>query len=724
MNNWHTPQSFIIIAALLVHGNNSAGLFEAVSNAEYFQQSPQFFQSTSYLIGYCLTWNLLFEISLIIVLHFKQNAFYVAEHSFINMMVLVIQLANNFLLLKNFNYNFGVNFVVLECVITGAAILQLVLGGALNKKLQSEKLIKGIFILRFLHKNWGRMIYLMTKYQIAAYAYYYFQGSAVSSHIFVSLLFGITCITHVSLWIILNAHATDDIEVNDYLINTSSKGQIYMDLLRNIDAGEVDYNPDLTMSDRMSEMNLQETTTQLVPETEQIAWVIIEDKVFDITGLRHPKGNYILKSVKYRDITREIYGLKGWRFSEGGYVKISKHRHVARTFEFLKKHCIGEMSPNSSISGAINSTKLSISQNNSSLNLFDTSQLQVNDYRKLRINSWKAAPSYNFDDNTLIHFLYKNEKDHVVNLSSFWLRNFGRYFLIKGKNGVNDFYYATFSLSPRYLVCRKQWFDKLNLPLLKRLESKMSSGYRDLADLSSSLLKSVGNDFAALMNNSDDVRDPFLPLLHYSSAHSASAIADDIPLKINGPLGLGIGFEPNSTKKIVIIVKDSGILPFVDFFEYLGQRSVIELTELKIPHPIFGKEYLLYYINEIAIWVYWEISDDFWETAQMLGIFGIETINEVSKEQKFNKQSAPGQTDFTKIVNVLRKVHLVTGKSERSDNKITETNSQANNFAEVLKSVAGTEMGAINRAVVSGDIQFVNRVLKNVSLPSNQVVIL
>lgn len=724
MHQWHIPNSFIIIAALLVHGGNSLGLDKVISNAQYFTESPQFFQKTGYFVGYLFAWNFLFEISLVIVLHFKQNSFYVAEHSFINTMVVLIQLVNNFLLIKEFKYNFGVTFITVECVIIGAAVLQLVLGGALNKKLQSEKLIKGIFILRFLHKNWGRLIYILTKYQIATYAYYYFHGSLVSPYMFVGLLFGLTCITHVTLWIIFNAHATDDLEVNDYLVNTSPKSQAYLDLLRNIDAGEIDYNPDITISDRMSEMNGNDTTTQLVSEAEQIAWVIIEDKAFDITGLRHPKGNYILKSVKYRDITREIYGLKGWRFSEGGYIKVSKHTHVARTFEFLKKHCIGELIANSSISGAVGNMKLSISQNNSSLNLFETSQLQINDPRKLRINSWKSAPSYNFDDNTFIYFLYKDEKDHVVNLSSFWLRNFGKYFLVKGKNGVNDYYYATFSLSPRYLMARKQWHDKLNLSILKRLESKMSSGYRDLADLSSSLLKSVGTDFAALLNSQDDIRDPFLPLLHYNPDHATSVIADDTQHKVNGPLGLGIGFEPNSTKKIVIMVKDSGILPFVDFFEYIGQRSLIEMTELKTPHPVFGKEYLLYYINEIAIWVYWEISEEFWDAAQMLGMFGIETVNEVSKELKLNKQISSSQTDFTKIISVLKKVHLVTGRSERNDNKITETSTQANNFADVLKMVAGSEMGSINRAVVSGDIKFVNRVLNNVSLPANQVIIL
>lgn len=76
--------------------------------------------------------------------------------------------------------------------------------------------------------------------------------------------------------------------------------------------------------------------------------MIIEDKVYDISTLRHPKGNYILKDAYGNDITRELLGLKAWRFENKAksYVKFSKHKHSIRTINFLRKYCIGEFALN------------------------------------------------------------------------------------------------------------------------------------------------------------------------------------------------------------------------------------------------------------------------------------------------------------------------------------------------------------------------------------------
>ena len=103
-------------------------------------------------------------------------------------------------------------------------------------------------------------------------------------------------------------------------------------------------------------------------------------------------------------------------------------------------------------------------------------------------------------------------------------------------------------------------------------------------------------------------------------------------LSINGPLGFGIGFNHKSTQCVLILARDEGILPFTDLFEFLGQRSLMEMTQMQIPHPVFGKEYLLDFANGMTINLYWEITQEFRDFAPLFGLASLEVIEGVAKE--------------------------------------------------------------------------------------------
>ena len=67
---------------------------------------------------------------------------------------------------------------------------------------------------------------------------------------------------------------------------------------------------------------------------------------------------------------------------------------------------------------------------------------------------------------------------------------------------------------------------------------------------------------------------------------------------MKGPIGLGIGFYGETVHKYLIMIKDSGIIPFIDFLEYLGQIALIQYerkNNLQNSHPIFKDEYFLTY---------------------------------------------------------------------------------------------------------------------------------
>lgn len=55
-----------------------------------------------------------------------------------------------------------------------------------------------------------------------------------------------------------------------------------------------------------------------------------------------------------------------------------------------------------------------------------------------------------------------------------------------------------------------------------------------------------------------------------------------------GPLGSGLGFDDQTTHKYLILVEDDGILPLLDFLEFLSQRALVEFSDKNDnTHPVF-----------------------------------------------------------------------------------------------------------------------------------------
>lgn len=62
-------------------------------------------------------------------------------------------------------------------------------------------------------------------------------------------------------------------------------------------------------------------------DVESFEWVIIENYVYDVSKIRHPKGQYILSQCSGMDITRELYGLKSYYYQSAGNEFVKKEKH-------------------------------------------------------------------------------------------------------------------------------------------------------------------------------------------------------------------------------------------------------------------------------------------------------------------------------------------------------------------------------------------------------------
>ena len=690
--------SWMLLTLLLLTSKTLSYQFLFLEPAD--EDLEYFYSDTKYLVIYVFLWNFLIEISIIIVMHFKQTPDYVANHSFINFCIIIGQFVNNCLMVKTYGYRQP--FFILEGVLTCMEGLQIFLGNSLNRKLQSEDLVKKIFILRALHRNNGRLMYILRKYQLISYAVFYFKSINIAlSGIAIVPILIVTVLTHISAYIILrkNIFSVQRVE-KSYLIQTSNdKKEEYIELLKNIENGELE--------DDLNENVLDEENIMGVSLIKKsIKWVMIENEIYDITDLRHPKGNYILKGIQGRDVTREIHGFKSFRFESKNkkFSKTLKHKHVPRTFDHLMNRCIGPISICPLICKADSSS--SVKEDSAiTLQLSEVINNSENNQVLLSEIDWQSDSLYALNDKCAIIYINKIEKDYLVNLSIYWLYTFGKYFTITFENGKKDFLYALLSFTPTYVNKKFEWYRKLNAELTAEIKLPASALHKDLKDLHKVMLQGLDRNQRQCLETTNEIRSCHLPL--YWQARINSKKIKKSKFKMQGPIGMGLGFDANCSSKVLMIVKDEGILPLLDFFEFISQKALIELTG--VSHPIFTHEYLYAYSNKPEFSIYWEISEDYWPIAESLALGVFHTINIAYKR------------DSTKKINKIVKLITISSiLSVNQNNIILSVANEKRNFSDIID----LNKGEFDQYIVSGNDKFVNYILETSTVSQSKISVL
>ncbi len=200
-----------------------------------------------------------------------------------------------------------------------------------------------------------------------------------------------------------------------------------------------------------------------------------------------------------------------------------------------------------------------------------------------------------------------------LNISIYWLDLFGKYFLLTHSDNSKSFSYGVISLSPIYLKYVNSWLDSLEDEIVKDIKSLMNENIPELIEFSEKLEEDDSNETQRIINKKkgDDIYTFYLPLVSCDKKDKR-LFGDAKSFGLKGPLGFGLGFKANTTNNQIFFVKNQGILPLLDFLEFLTQRAIVQYTKSENKeHPVFHEEYFLTFMNEINFFVYWEITSKF-----------------------------------------------------------------------------------------------------------------
>ena len=693
--------SAVAVAGLL----GACDAFELRPFAKVVAETPEFFNSGYYLALYCLFWSFLIEISLLNMQLGKTSRFFIENHLLINSVVVLGQLGNDIYLGGVFDL--GNTFRLLSAVLILLQVGQIFMGQKLSGKLKLEELPRNLFAFKQGHSFVGYTLYLSHKAMTLIYASHYAELNPDSAALVCAQA---AVIGSASFQLIVSFYAKTgnfqkwDISKRKRPEHLST--QKHIDVLQNLSVGDFEQFVEETFRISLTE---GASIRDLSEQKKMLRWTLIEDKVIDISSLKHPCGQFVLAKSMFKDITREMYGLKSFHFeNRREQLRVPlKHKHYLRTFLELQNHCFGEIDLGDLLVDKRGTPGFKTTLEDP--NVIESRLTELYADPKTRASAdWRVERIYSstFSLLCLVH-----SGEHVmVNVTNYWLKNFGKYFLMKRSDGSALASFVSLAFSPKYLSLKKVFYASLDSDFTFLHDSTFADGDSDAVRRLVTLVSATQAGAPRLSLQNRDVHDRGLPLLQ----NTRHGIREAEVLTLVGPLGLGVGFDKNTSKRILIVASDEGVFPFVDCVEFLSQKALIECLDESVSHPVFGNEYRYTYANEIRLHFCIFVSPGFATQARTL------LLNALSLTHLL--YSHPRGENAKKII---RQVTVISSASELRSDNYTLLESHPQDFNS-LSTLVGRLVGEENfdRLIVSGQDDFVTEVLSNCFLPPTEVIIL
>ena len=369
---------------------------------------------------------------------------------------------------------------------------------------------------------------------------------------------------------------------------------------------------------------------EIINRHPDMDWVMYGNKVYDVTGWIHPGGSFILNQVIGREISRFIHGGEALENS-----KMKPHTHSAHALKLLECFYIGRIKNLESVLMPVEVTDSvlddsNLSVNNSRLHSSEMSMALLSDIEPAQNEAsghkrWRLVGREDISKTTA-RFDFKCEYFKVKMFGS-GLSWFGRHFIVGfwGQLDPIRTYTQCLALIPEHQQLRNLFY--------AYFEEIMKGGDGVKPEF----------QFPAELAEPRDTLSLFIKI--YPSAKGFSKALYNLEHKeshffsIQGPFGRGLEIKEETQGTIYILCAGTGLLPFVDFLNYLLYKTLYD--EMK-KNKLVGEE-LDHKLRELGL----DFRKSFKKLRVILigafstiseaaGIDIIKKLDEVNKKYKLN----------------------------------------------------------------------------------------
>jgi len=282
----------------------------------------------------------------------------------------------------------------------------------------------------------------------------------------------------------------------------------------------------------VADINSGMTTEELIRNFPRIKFAYLFNRIYDLTSFDHPGGNFIISSVKGRELGRFMYGAYSLEA-----MNHKKYHHTTTDMAILNRYYIGEINQNESsflVSKDLNKPAVTHS-------FVDWSFV-----KKTQLTKYIAR--FEFSNPTL---KIKNDMKGVS-----W---FGKHFYIAKdlvKGPVRP-YTTCLSLGDAWINFRKKTVEYFDAKMSDKEEVVPIEPLQPLSDTITFVIKQYHNPKALALSK----------FMHTDLDESKSIL-------MNGPVGTGLELSTDSKGIHYIFAMGTGVLPFIDLLNFILFKSM------------------------------------------------------------------------------------------------------------------------------------------------------
>jgi len=284
-------------------------------------------------------------------------------------------------------------------------------------------------------------------------------------------------------------------------------------------------------------------------ELKGMKWAMLDNKVFEFKNFNHPGGNFMMDKIIGREVGRFLYGAYGLEIPEG----TKQHSHSILALRVIQDNFIGTIRRTHDILITDDRTVKAIIDPSSS---FDTSLVHSEGLTHKLLTPVQMNRRWTLVNKIPItsqisRFEFSCQ-GHYVNTGLYDIRSLGRHLKIShGSHSKTRLYTLVFSQTEERVERRAA---------LKGLTSETPTSKLPAN-------KTHGNSLPLVIKQYPGLPDAFSTFVHNSSVDTNGFL-------IEGPFGPGFGLTTETTGLHYIFAAGTGMLPFLDLFDFLLEGLV------------------------------------------------------------------------------------------------------------------------------------------------------